>query len=54
MPASLPFWELDNVVMTPHSAGWSESTLAGRWQFIADQVARLACGQPLENVVRRA
>jgi phosphoglycerate dehydrogenase-like enzyme len=53
LPASLPFWELDNVVMTPHSAGWSESTLAGRWRFIADQVARLANSQPLQNVIRQ-
>jgi phosphoglycerate dehydrogenase-like enzyme len=53
LPASLPFWELDNVVMTPHAAGWSDSTLAGRWRFIAEQVARLAEGQPLHNVIRR-
>jgi phosphoglycerate dehydrogenase-like enzyme len=53
LPASLPFWELDNVVMTPHSSGWSESTLDGRWRFIAEQLARLAEGRPLLNVIRR-
>jgi phosphoglycerate dehydrogenase-like enzyme len=50
-PSAYPFWELDNVVMTPHSAGWSESTLSGRWTFIAEQLARLAEGRRLENVV---
>jgi phosphoglycerate dehydrogenase-like enzyme len=54
LPAAFPFWELDNVVMTPHSSGWSESTLAGRWRFIAEQLARLREGKPLENVIRQA
>jgi phosphoglycerate dehydrogenase-like enzyme len=53
LPASLPFWDLENVVMTPHSSGWSESTLRGRWEFIAEQLARLAEGLPLANVVPR-
>jgi len=54
MPATEPFWELENVVMTPHSSGWTASTLDGRWRFIAEQLARLADGRPLENVIRRA
>jgi phosphoglycerate dehydrogenase-like enzyme len=54
LPASFPFWDLDNVVMTPHSSGWSESTLAGRWRFIAEQLARLQDGQALKNVIRQA
>jgi phosphoglycerate dehydrogenase-like enzyme len=45
---------LDNVVMTPHSSGWSASTLEGRWRFIAEQIERLAAGVPLENVVYSA
>jgi phosphoglycerate dehydrogenase-like enzyme len=51
LPATRPFWTLDNVVMTPHSSGWSASTLAGRWRFIADQIAALREGKPLRNVV---
>ena len=53
MPASFPFWELDNVVMTPHSAGWSEDALERRWRFISEQMARLEAGRPLKNVVAR-
>jgi phosphoglycerate dehydrogenase-like enzyme len=53
LPATRPFWELDNVVMTPHSSGWSESTVQGRWAFIAGQLERLREGEPLRNVVRR-
>jgi phosphoglycerate dehydrogenase-like enzyme len=51
LPASLPFWELDNVVMTPHTSGFAESTFTRRWDFIAQQLRRLADQQPLENVV---
>jgi phosphoglycerate dehydrogenase-like enzyme len=50
-PATLPFWELDNVVMTPHSAGWSSDALERRWRFISEQIARLDDGRALENVV---
>jgi phosphoglycerate dehydrogenase-like enzyme len=53
LPANLPFWELENVVMTPHSAGWSADALERRWRFISEQVARLADGRALENVVAR-
>lgn len=51
LPANLPFWELDNVVMTPHSAGWSADALERRWRFISEQMARLAEDRQLENVV---
>lgn len=51
LPADLPFWKLDNVVMTPHSSGWSADALDRRWRFIAEQLARLREGRPLEHVV---
>jgi len=50
-PATHPFWELENVVMTPHVSGSSASTLRRRWEFIAAQLRRLAAGEPLKNVV---
>jgi phosphoglycerate dehydrogenase-like enzyme len=53
MPANSPFWELENVVMTPHSAGWSENALERRWRFISEQIARLDEGRALKNVVAR-
>ena len=51
LPASLPFWELDNVVMTPNTSGQSESMVRGRWEFLAGQLERFAAGEPLENVL---
>jgi phosphoglycerate dehydrogenase-like enzyme len=50
-PSSYPFHQLDNVVMTPHVSGRSEGTRRGRTAFVVDQLARLAEGRPLENVV---
>ena len=51
-PASFPFWELDNIVMTPHAAGFTQSTFERRWHFIADQLRRLERGDRLQNIVR--
>jgi phosphoglycerate dehydrogenase-like enzyme len=51
-PADCPFWELDNVVMTPHNSGWTAQTRDGRASFVLAQLGRLERGEPLENVVR--
>jgi phosphoglycerate dehydrogenase-like enzyme len=50
-PASQPFGELDNVVMTPHIAGWTEPTADHRWQFIGRNIDRISRGERPENVV---
>lgn len=50
-PSSYPFDELDNVVMTPHVAGWTEETADHRWQFIANNIDRVARDERPENVV---
>lgn len=51
LPASLPFHELDNIIMTPHNSGYTDRTMAYRFAFIADNIGRLAAGKPLENIV---
>ena len=50
-PADLPFHELPNVLMTPHSSGLTRQTFAGRAADIAANIRRLAAGEPLTNVV---
>lgn len=45
-----PFWELDNVVMSPHRAGFVEDCLP-HLDGAIDNVSRLICGQPLQGVV---
>ncbi|ALA19020.1 MULTISPECIES: 2-hydroxyacid dehydrogenase [unclassified Chelatococcus] len=48
-PGHLAFQELDNVVMTPHMSGWTTGTIRRRMQTIADNIRRLAQGEPLMN-----
>ncbi|WP_395309672.1 2-hydroxyacid dehydrogenase [Mycobacterium sp. AMU20-3851] len=52
-PADLPFHELPNVLMTPHSSGITTDTFRGRVDDIAANIGRLLRGEPLRNVVRR-
>jgi phosphoglycerate dehydrogenase-like enzyme len=50
-PSNLPFADLPNVLMTPHSSGVTSDTFAGRADDIAANIARLDRGEPLHNVV---
>jgi phosphoglycerate dehydrogenase-like enzyme len=50
-PSRHPFHELENVVMTPHCSGWTEGLMERRFAVIADNLERLAAGQPLVNQV---
>ena len=52
-PSNLPFRELENVIMTPHASGWTEGLRPRRCKIIAENLDRLARGEPLANVVRQ-
>jgi phosphoglycerate dehydrogenase-like enzyme len=52
MPSTLPFHELQNLVMTPHMSGWTQGTIDRRRQAMAQNVNRLSQGQPLLNQLR--
>jgi phosphoglycerate dehydrogenase-like enzyme len=52
--SSRPFHELDNVIMTPHIAGWTHGTFAHRWARMNENLRRLAAGEPLLGMVERA
>ncbi|MBD0413918.1 2-hydroxyacid dehydrogenase [Oryzicola mucosus] len=51
-PSSLPFHQLDNIVMTPHMSGWTSGTIRRRQKTIAENVSRRLEGSPCMNVVR--
>lgn len=53
-PADFPFSDLDNVILTPHYSGHARSTFERRADDIAGNIARLAEGRGLRNVVRSA
>ena len=50
-PSALPFHELSNLLMTPHSSGLTRQTFDGRTADVAANINRLAAGQPLRSVV---
>jgi phosphoglycerate dehydrogenase-like enzyme len=53
-PATQPFHELGNVIMTPHISGWTEGMLDARSKLIADNIARTARGEMPLNVIKPA
>jgi len=50
--AAMPFHELRNVMMTPHSSQWTEQMMDRRWDMIVANLRRLHRGEPLRDVVR--
>lgn len=50
-PADQPFWDLDNVILSPHSAAATTAVLERRLGFVAANVDRVARGEPAINVV---
>ncbi len=47
-----PFEDLDNVLLSPHVAGWTTGTIRRRIVEMAKNLDRLARGEALANVVR--
>jgi phosphoglycerate dehydrogenase-like enzyme len=50
-PATAPFHELRNVIMTPHVSGWTEGMIEARAGVIAENVARTARGEKPVNAI---
>jgi phosphoglycerate dehydrogenase-like enzyme len=50
-PATQPFHQLGNVIMTPHVSGWTEGMLDARASLIADNIQRTARGEPPLNAI---
>jgi phosphoglycerate dehydrogenase-like enzyme len=51
LPAGCAFHELPNVLMTPHVSGWTEGMLDARASLIAENIRRVAEGEPPLNLV---
>ncbi|MFG2000540.1 2-hydroxyacid dehydrogenase [Spirillospora sp. NPDC048911] len=50
--STMPFEKLDNVVLTPHNSGHTVETFQSRARDIAANIAALAEGRPLRNLIR--
>ena len=51
LPADSPFWSLDNVLITPHSAAVTERLWERHYDLIVENLNRFLAGKPLLNEV---
>jgi phosphoglycerate dehydrogenase-like enzyme len=54
LPAGHPLWDFPNVILTPHTAGYSTVIAARHLAALVDNVRRFACGEAVKNVVNKA
>jgi phosphoglycerate dehydrogenase-like enzyme len=50
-PATRPFHELPDVLMTPHVSGWTDGMLDARAKLIAENIRRVACREAPLNLI---
>ena len=51
LPPESPFWSLDNVLITPHTAAVTERLWERHYRLIAENLKRFLAGEPLLNEV---
>jgi len=54
LPATSPLWDVPNLVVTPHLAGFSRDYLPDSFEIFFENVRHLECGEPLRNEIDRA
>ena len=54
LPADHPLWDFPNVILTPHTAGYSPAIAGRHLATLVENVRRFAAGEPLNNVVDKA
>jgi len=51
LPADSPLWDLDNLLITPHTAGLTEKLWHRHYELFSDNLRRYLAGQPLRFIV---
>ncbi|MDD3031412.1 MAG: NAD(P)-dependent oxidoreductase [Atribacterota bacterium] len=51
LPGKYPFHELDNIIMTPHNAGYSDKAVEENIQSVYNNITRIFYGEEPENKV---
>jgi phosphoglycerate dehydrogenase-like enzyme len=54
LPADSPLWDLDNLLITPHTAGLTEKLWIRHYELFSDNLLRYRAGEPLRYVVDKA
>ncbi len=50
-PPEHPLWKMENVILTPHIAGFSPRVSERRLGVVVENVKRFAAGETLLNIV---
>lgn len=53
LPPEHPLWQLDNVLISPHTADRTSDSHVRAMQFFVENLRRFRAGEPLENVVNK-
>ncbi len=53
LPAEHPLWRMENVLITPHVAGYSTEIAERHLQVLLDNVQQFERGETLRNVVNK-
>jgi phosphoglycerate dehydrogenase-like enzyme len=51
LPTGHPLWQLDNVLLSPHTADHTDDAHPRAMQFFLENLRRFRAGEPLQNVV---
>jgi phosphoglycerate dehydrogenase-like enzyme len=54
LPADHPLWDFPNVIITPHTAGYSPAIAGRHLATLVENLHRFAAGEPLNNVVDKS
>jgi phosphoglycerate dehydrogenase-like enzyme len=54
LPAEHPLWQMENVIITPHVAGFAPCIAARHLGVLLENIGRFVRGESLENVVNKA
>ena len=53
LPADSPLWDFDNLLITPHTAGFSEKLWDRHYALMSENMRRYLAGQPLLGMVNK-
>jgi phosphoglycerate dehydrogenase-like enzyme len=53
LPETSPYWQMENVLITPHTAAVTEKLWGRHYQLIADNLRRYLSGMPLLSIVEK-
>jgi phosphoglycerate dehydrogenase-like enzyme len=51
LPSGSPLWDLDNLLITPHTAAVTDKLWERHYELVKDNLRRYVAGEPLRGLV---